>query len=68
MGPTGNFQGTYKFMRLKTGKKLHRRRWDEIPMPKSVIRKVNRMAKRDKAKANTFCNRNNKPFEFNNEE
>jgi hypothetical protein len=69
MGPTGNFQGTYKFMCLTTGKKLHRRKWDEIPMPRSVIKKVNRMAKRDKTKAKlTFCNQNNEPFDFNNGE
>jgi hypothetical protein len=69
LGPTGNIQGSYKFYCLKTRKKIVRRAWNELPMPKSVIERVNRHAKRDKATAKlTFADRNNKIFEFSNEE
>jgi hypothetical protein len=69
LGPTGNIQGSYKFYCLKTGKKIVRRAWDELPMPKLVIDRVNKHAKRDKATAKlTFADRNNKIFEFSNEE
>eukprot|EP00804_Cyclotella_cryptica_P010069 CCRYP_018044-RA/>CCRYP_018044-RA protein AED:0.31 eAED:-0.77 QI:0/-1/0/1/-1/0/1/0/270 len=64
MGPTGNIQGSYKFYCLCTKKKLTRRRWSEMPMPKSIIRKVDRQAKRDKAAARlAFADRNNRPYE-----
>ena len=39
LGPTGNFQGTYKFLSLATGKKIMRRVFTPYPMPDSVIRK-----------------------------
>jgi hypothetical protein len=41
LGPSGNLQGGYKFMALKTGKKFTRRSWDVIPMPETVIARVN---------------------------
>jgi hypothetical protein len=41
LGPTGNLQGGYKFMSLKTGMKIARRSWDVIPMPDTVIKRVN---------------------------
>eukprot|EP00804_Cyclotella_cryptica_P019093 CCRYP_021211-RA/>CCRYP_021211-RA protein AED:0.16 eAED:0.16 QI:0/0/0/0.66/1/1/3/0/1057 len=64
MGPTGNIQGSYKFYCLKTKKKLTRRRWDELPMPRSIIRKVDRHAKNDKAASRlTFTDRNNRTFQ-----
>jgi hypothetical protein len=40
-GPSGNLQGGYKFMALNTGKKITRRSWDVIPMPDTVIARVN---------------------------
>ena len=40
LGPTGNLQGTYKFLSLVTGKKVKRRAFTPYPMPDSVIRKV----------------------------
>lgn len=64
MGPTGNIQGSYKFYCLRTKKKLTRRKWDELPMPTSIIRRVDRHAKRDKALAKlAFSDRNNRPYE-----
>jgi hypothetical protein len=40
LDPTGNLQGTYKFLSLATGKKVKRRAFTPYPMPDSVIRKV----------------------------
>ena len=45
LGPSGNKQGGYYFMRLKTGSKVHRISWDEVPMPDSVIKRVNTLGK-----------------------
>jgi hypothetical protein len=41
LGPSGNLQGGFKFMALSTGKKIIRRSWDTIPMPDTVIARVN---------------------------
>ena len=41
LGPSGNLQGGHKFMALNTGKKIVRRSWDAIPMPDTVIARVN---------------------------
>ena len=46
LGPTGNLQGTYKFFNLLTGQKIKRRRFTRFPMPDSVIKKVERYARR----------------------
>ena len=45
MGPSGNKQGGYYFMSLKTGSKVHRLSRDEVPMPDSVIKRVNTLGK-----------------------
>jgi hypothetical protein len=42
LGTSGNAQGGFKFMSLTTGKKITRRSWDEIPMPDTVIARVNK--------------------------
>ena len=41
LGPTGNSQGTYRFMNLATGRCIYRRKWTEIPVPDWVIQWVN---------------------------
>ena len=33
LGPYSNLQGVFKFMSLKTGQKITRYNWDEIPIP-----------------------------------
>ena len=43
LGPAGNLQGGYKFMNLRTGKKLTRRRWMALPMTQEVIDHVNKL-------------------------
>jgi hypothetical protein len=44
LGPTGNIQGTYKFMSLLTGKLIKARSFTPLPMPDDVISKVESMA------------------------
>jgi hypothetical protein len=45
LGPSGNIQGGYKFMSLNSMKKIVRRSWDAIPMPDTVIARVNKLGK-----------------------
>jgi len=40
LGPTGNLQGTYKFLSLATRKKVKRCVFAPYPMPDSVMKKV----------------------------
>ena len=48
LGPTGNSQGTYKFMNIATGLRIYRRKWTEVPAPDWVIKRVNDMGKKNK--------------------
>ena len=41
LGPTGNLQGSVKFYCLNTGRVLKRREFTEMPMPDTVINRVN---------------------------
>ena len=43
LGPTGNLQGGYKFLNLRTGKKITRRNWTHLPIPLEVIERVNKI-------------------------
>ena len=43
LGPTGNLQGSYEFLNLRSGKKITRRNWTELPMPQEVIDRVNQL-------------------------
>jgi len=45
LGPAGNLQGSVKFFCLNTGRVLKRRRFTQMPMPQSVITKVNNIGK-----------------------
>jgi hypothetical protein len=45
LGPSGNLQGGHKFMALSTGMKIVRRSWDVIPMPDTVIDRVNTLGR-----------------------
>jgi hypothetical protein len=44
LGPTGNIQGTFKFMSLLTGKRIKARLFTPLPMPAEVMIPVERMA------------------------
>ena len=50
LGPTGNLQGTYKFMDVNMGKKLKKRKWTAMHMPESVIQSMERISEGKKEK------------------
>jgi hypothetical protein len=41
LGSSGRLQGGFRYMGLSSGKKIVRRSWDAIPMPDTVIARVN---------------------------
>jgi hypothetical protein len=45
LGPTGNLQGSFKFLNLRTGRLITRRNWTSLPMPNEVIERVNALGK-----------------------
>ena len=45
LGPSGNVQGGHKFWTLNTGSVVVRRDWVVLPMPQSVIDRINSKAK-----------------------
>jgi hypothetical protein len=47
LGPTVNFQGSYKFLCLRTGIRITRKKIKEVPMPTSVIRAVEALTVQD---------------------
>lgn len=47
--PSGNAQGGHYFLSLLTGRRLHRNRWTELPMPADVIDRVHVLARRSRA-------------------
>ncbi|KAL7460882.1 LOW QUALITY PROTEIN: hypothetical protein ACHAXS_001318, partial [Conticribra weissflogii] len=67
LGPTGNFQGTYKFFSLKTERLLKRRAFTPLPMPDSIIAKVNSWGRRAMQPTDklVFADRNQVPFDWN---
>ncbi len=68
LGPTGNLQGTYKFLSLATGKKVKRLAFTLYPMPDSVIKKVEAYGKSTALPGIfDFANRNSILFEWNEE-
>jgi hypothetical protein len=65
LGPTANFQGSYKFLSLKTGKRITRKKFKELPMPDSIIRQIEALTTREKQdKVITFCNRLGDPISY----
>jgi hypothetical protein len=48
LGPTSNFQGSYKFLCLNTGRKITRKQFREVPIPEHVIKRVDAISERDK--------------------
>ncbi|KAL7503775.1 hypothetical protein ACHAXN_001516 [Cyclotella atomus] len=68
LGPTGNSQGTFKFLDLNTLTVIKRKKFTKFPMPDSVIKKLERLGKRDKQSgALTFANRHKVPFDWDEE-
>ena len=68
LGPTGNLQGTYKFVSLVTRKKVKRQAFTPYPMPDSVIKKVEAYGKSTTLPGIfDFTDRNGILFEWNEE-
>jgi hypothetical protein len=44
LGGTGNIQGTYKFLSLRSGEIVVRRAWTELPVPRDVIERIEELA------------------------
>jgi hypothetical protein len=44
LGPTANFQGSYKFLCLRTGRRITRKQFKEVPMPTSITRTLEALA------------------------
>jgi hypothetical protein len=69
LGPTGNIQGTYKFMSLLTGRLIKARSFTPLPMPDEVINMVERIELSDitehHCRENKFDNQdlNSPPFD-----
>ena len=69
LGPTGNLQGSYKFLSLAMGKKVTRRKFTEMLITESIIDQVEKMAVKDGAmKGLSFKNRKGIEYEFDNDE
>jgi hypothetical protein len=44
LGSTGNAQGTYRFLSLRTGQIVVRWAWTELPVPRDVVDRLNELA------------------------
>ena len=63
LGPTGNLQGSYKFLNLRTGQKITRRDFTPLPMPDEIIERVNELGKADRQpQLMTFYDRHGRPI------
>ena len=43
--PSGNAQGSWYFMNLMTGERVHRYQWQRLPLPDEAIDRVHQLAK-----------------------
>jgi hypothetical protein len=69
LGPTSNFQGSYKFLCLNTGRKITRKQFREVPMPEHVIKRVEDIAERDKQLRDmVFTDRDGNPIGDNDDD
>ncbi len=67
--PTGNMQGSYKFLSLSTGKKVTQRKFTEMPMTDNVIKMVDTLGKKERCKNRlSFKNRKGEEYIFDNED
>jgi hypothetical protein len=63
LGPSANFQGSYKLVCLRTGRKIIRKQFRELHMPASVINRFEAIALPNKRSGNTeFTDRNEIPI------
>ena len=69
MGPTGNLQGSVKFMHVTTGNKIVQCSYTRLPMPDLIIKSIEKLAERDKANNRiNFQNQYREHFDWDNEE
>ena len=69
LGPTENMQGSYTFLSLSTKKKVTRRKFTEIPITDSVIRRINSVGKKKRCKNGlSFKIRKEEEYTFDNED
>ena len=65
LGPTGNRQGTYKFLDLGTKRVVKRKPFKEFHMPDQIKRQVEAMGEKDKKDGRLkFANRRNIEFDW----
>ncbi|KAL7538669.1 hypothetical protein ACHAXR_008718 [Thalassiosira sp. AJA248-18] len=68
LGPTGNLQGSVKFYSLTTGRVIKSCNFTEMPMPESIIKKVNKIgAKERQGRHFRFTNGVNEPYVWTDE-
>ena len=48
LGPTGNFQGTYKWFNLNTGRVIKHKSWTPYPMTSHIMERVEKLAEQDR--------------------
>jgi hypothetical protein len=66
LGLIRNMQGSNKFMSLSTGMKIVRRKFTEMLMTESVMKQIDKWAKKDRTQNGlTFLNRNGMEYKFN---
>ncbi len=69
LGPTGNMQGSYKFLSLTTGRKITQRKFTDMPATTRVIKEVKASGAKDKAqKGLSFKDKNGVDYVFDNED
>ncbi len=67
LGPTGNMQGSYKFLSLTTGKKVTQKKFTEMPITDSVIKRIDSLGKKEQCKSGlSFKNRKGEEYVFDN--
>jgi hypothetical protein len=69
LGPTGNLQGSHKFMPLTTGKRIVRCKFTKMPLTDSVKKQVAKWASKDRAVMGLkFMDKYGDEYEFDKEE
>jgi hypothetical protein len=65
MRPTGNFQGSYVFCSLRTGRTIVRNRWTKLPMPREVINYVHSLCSKEDTENDNSNKNDDKKIEEN---
>ena len=69
LGPTGNRQGSYRFLDLCSKRVIKRKQFKELPMPDSIIKAVDKMGRKDKQGGRLkFADRRNVEYSWSKED